>query len=126
MNRRVVSRVENQRTHRARIRTALALPAAALLAIAGSASADVLLIERVEAQSQVALPARGLSMRQVEQQFGAPSDRLDARGGQKSQWPTIHRWVYPQFTVYFEQDRVVNAVLNQATANETGPKPAIR
>ncbi|MGY0559543.1 MULTISPECIES: hypothetical protein [unclassified Luteimonas] len=94
--------------------------------MAGSASADVLLIERVEAQSQVALPARGLSMAQVEQQFGSPGERLDARGGQKSQWPTIHRWVYPQFTVYFERDRVVNAVLNQATANETGPKPAIR
>lgn len=107
-------------------RVLLALSAAALLSVAGSASADVLLIERVQAQSQIALPARGLSMSQVEQQFGAPSERLDARGGQKSQWPTIHRWVYPQFTVYFERDKVVNAVLNRATPNEAGPKPAIR
>ncbi len=102
------------------------LAAGMMLALAAPASADVLLIERVEAQSQVALPARGLSMAQVEQRFGAPSERLDARGGQKSQWPTIHRWVYPQFTVYFEQDRVINAVLNKAAPNEVGPRPAIR
>ena len=118
----------NSSTHvrRSRTRGILALPVAALLAMAGSASADVLLIERVEAQSQTALPARGLRMAEVERSLGAPANRLDARGGQKSQWPTINRWVYPQFTVYFERERVINAVLNQATANETGPKPAIR
>lgn len=114
------------RVHRSRIARLLALPAAALIAVAGTASADVLLIERVQAQSQATLPDRGLSMAQVEQRFGAPSERLDSRGGQKSQWPAINRWVYPQFTVYFERERVINAVLNQATANETGPKPAIR
>ncbi|MFZ7094666.1 hypothetical protein ACOPJQ_11595 [Luteimonas dalianensis] len=116
----------NNRNPFRRASSLLALPAAALLAVAGSASADVLLIERVEAQSQVALPDRGLSMAQVEQRFGAPSERLDARGGQKSDWPTINRWVYPQFTVYFERDRVINAVLNQARPNEVGPRPAIR
>lgn len=116
----------NNRNPFLRASSLLALPAAALLAVAGSASADVLLIERVEAQSQVALPDRGLSMAQVEQRFGAPSERLDARGGQKSDWPTINRWVYPQFTVYFERDRVINAVLNQARPNEVGPRPAIR
>ena len=116
----------NNRNPFRRASSLLALPAAALLAVAGSASADVLLIERVEAQSQVALPDRGLSMAQVEQRFGAPSERLDARGGQKSDWPTINRWVYPQFTVYFERERVINAVLNQARPNEVGPRPAIR
>ncbi|NLG59858.1 MAG: hypothetical protein GX538_06820 [Gammaproteobacteria bacterium] len=116
----------NSRNRTRRARALLAIPAAALLALAGQASADVLLIERVEAQSQVALPERGLSMAQVEQRFGAPSERLDPRGGQKGDWPTINRWVYPQFTVYFERDRVINAVLNQAAPNEVGPKPAIR
>lgn len=115
----------NSRTH-IRCRRLLGLPAAALLAIAGSASADVLLIDRVEAKTQAALPVRGLSMAEVEQRFGAPSQRLDPRGGQKNQWPTINRWVYPQFTVYFERERVINAVLNQSTPNEIGPKPAIR
>ncbi|PJJ99383.1 hypothetical protein CO641_07415 [Lysobacteraceae bacterium NML91-0213] len=97
-----------------------------LLLMAGSASADVLLIERVQAQSRVALPTQGMRMAEVEARYGAPAERLDPRGGQKRDWPTINRWVYPGFTVYFERDRVVNAVLNKAAANEIGPRPAIR
>ncbi|MEZ0469997.1 hypothetical protein [Luteimonas salinilitoris] len=102
------------------------LPLLALLAIAGTASAEVLLIERTQAQHESALPSRGMRMADVEARFGAPGERLDPRGGQKRQWPTINRWVYPAFTVYFERDRVVDAVLNQAASNEVGPKPAIR
>lgn len=105
------------------------IAAAALCALAlaaGSASADVLLVERVQAGAQVALPSQGMRMAEVEARFGAPSQRLDPRGGQKRDWPTIHRWVYPAFTVYFERDRVVNAVLNKAAPNEIGPRPAIR
>ena len=102
------------------------LLSAALLALPLSASAETLLIERVQDENAVALPTRGLSMAEVEARHGAPADRMDPRGGQKSQWPTIHRWVYPQFTVYFEQDRVIDAVLNKADPTEVGPKPAIR
>ena len=101
------------------------LLSAALLALPLSASAETLLIERVQDENAVALPTRGLSMAEVEARHGAPADRMDPRGGQKSQWPTIHRWVYPQFTVYFEQNRVIDAVLNQADPTEVGPKPAI-
>lgn len=97
-----------------------------VLAFAAPASADTLLVDRAQAKSQVQLPARGASAAQVEARFGAPAQRLEPRGGQKRQWPTIHRWVYPGFTVYFERDRVIDAVLNQASATETGPKPAIR
>ena len=103
-----------------------ALISAALLALPLAASAETLLIERVQDESAVALPTRGLSMAEVEARHGAPADRMDPRGGQKSQWPTIHRWVYPQFTVYFEQNRVIDAVLNKADPTEVGPKPAIR
>ena len=103
-----------------------ALLSAALLALPLSASAETLLIERVQDENAVALPTRGLSMAEVEARHGAPADRMDPRGGQKSQWPTIHRWVYPQFTVYFEQNRVIDAVLNKADPTEVGPKPAIR
>ena len=102
----------------------LAIALSAMFA-AGTASADTLLVDRVQASS-TSMPARGMSMAQVEARFGAPSQKLDPRGGQKRQWPTIHRWVYPAFTVYFEHGRVVDAVANQATADETGPKPAIR
>ena len=98
----------------------------ALLALCGGAQADTLLVERAQQKPAVAQPARGLSMGEVEARFGTPQEKLDPRGGQKRQWPTIHRWVYPAFTVYFENSRVIDAVANQATPGETGPKPPIR
>ena len=51
---------------------------------------------------------------------------MDPRGGQKRQWPTINRWVYPAFTVYFEKQRVIDVVARQASPDEVGPKPPIR
>jgi hypothetical protein len=102
------------------------LALSALLLFAGGASADTLLVDRSQRAAHVALPERGLTSAQVQARYGAPSQRLDPRGGQKRQWPTINRWVYPQFTVYFERDRVIDAVLNQASATEVGPRPAIR
>ena len=96
-----------------------------LCGLAGAAGADTLLVERVQAETP-ALPDRGLTMAQVEARFGAPAARLDPRGGQKSQWPVIHRWTYPAFTVYFERDRVIDAVANRASAGETGPLPPVR
>ena len=107
-----------------RLTSCLAL--SALLCVAGAASADTLLVDRAQKKAHVALPERGLSAAQVQARYGAPSQKLDPRGGQKRQWPTINRWVYPEFTVYFERDKVIDAVLNQATAAEVGPKPAIR
>lgn len=98
----------------------------ALLALPGLAGAETLLIERVQQENKAAMPARGMSMAQVQARFGAPGDRLDPRGGQKHQWPTINRWRYPGFTVYFENNKVIDAVATRADANEIGPKPAIR
>lgn len=103
-----------------------ALPLFALLALAGTASAEKLLIERVQEENKAALPARGMTMAQVEAKYGAPSERLDPRGGQKRQWPTINRWVYPAFTVYFEKSKVIDAVANKADETEVGPKPPVR
>lgn len=103
------------------------LPAVvALVLFAGTAApafADTLLIQRVEASRDLPMPQRGLSMADVEARYGAPEQRLDPRGGQHPQWPVINRWVYPAFTVYFEQDKVVNVVAAKALASETGPKP---
>ena len=102
-----------------------ALLAAAVPAIhCAPARADTLLIQRVPAP--YAAPTRGMSMAEVETRFGTPSERLDPRGGQKRQWPTINRWVYPDFTVYFERSRVIDVVVNRASPGETGPKPPIR
>lgn len=103
-----------------------ALFAVALLATAPPARADTLLIERVGDEAGMALPARGMRMAEVERKFGAPAQRLDPRGGQKRQWPAINRWTYANFVVYFERDKVIDAVAIRADANEVGPKPPIR
>lgn len=97
----------------------------AAIALALPVAAETLLIERVGAEGPGAAPTRGQSMAQVEARFGAPSQRLDPRGGQKRQWPTINRWMYPAFTVYFENNKVIDVVVNRASAEEIGPKPPI-
>lgn len=106
------------------VRTLFAACALALAGV-GAAGAETLLIDRVKQESG-AMPARGMRIADVEKRFGAPSERLQPAGGQKRQWPTIQRWVYPAFTVYFEQGRVIDAVANKADATEVGPKPPIR
>ncbi|MDO5505633.1 MAG: hypothetical protein Q4F49_04995 [Pseudoxanthomonas suwonensis] len=116
------------------MRHLITLPALLLLSSLATGSAlarstpdsgDTLLIERVNAPA-AATPVRGASMAQVTARFGAPLERLDARGGQKRQWPTINRWRYPDFIVYFERDRVIDVVAIQASATEAGPRPPIR
>ena len=51
---------------------------------------------------------------------------LDGRGNAPNIVCPINRWTYANFTVYFEKNRVIDAVANKADANEVGPKPAIR
>lgn len=104
----------------------LASACAMLLVFSPAHAGDVLLVDRVKQESATATPARGMSMAEVERRFGAPQSRLEPRGGQKRQWPTINRWVYADYTVYFERSRVVDVVLNQASPQETGPKPPVR
>ena len=93
-----------------------------LCGIAAGAQADTLLIERVQQANPALLPDRGLSMAQVQARYGVPAAKLAPRGGQKADWPVIHRWSYPAFTVYFERDKVIDAVENHAFG-ELGPKP---
>ena len=104
----------------------LVVPMFALLCCAGIASADTLLIERAQEKPAIALPVRGQTAADVEARFGAPQQKLEPRGGQKSQWPVINRWVYAGFTVYFEKNRVIDVVATQASPDEIGPKPPIK
>ncbi len=101
----------------------IALGTAVLAAPALAQRADTLLIDRASATADINAPRRGASMGQVEAQYGSPDQKLEPRGGQQPQWPVIHRWVYPQFTVYFENSHVIDTVLRQATPGEIGPKP---
>lgn len=107
--------------------TACVAIAASLIALASLPSrADTLLADRARQQIAAPHPSRGMTMAQVQKQFGDPQSKMDPRGGQKRDWPTINRWVYPQFTVYFQRDRVLDVVANKADANEVGPKPPVR
>jgi len=81
-----------------------------LLALAGAARADTLLIDGVEsdAQSASTRPKSGMSMTAVESTYGAPAQK-HATVGQ----PPITRWDYPNFSVYFEHDHVIHAVVRR-------------
>lgn len=82
-----------------------------LLALAaGVARADTLLIDGVEsdAQSASTRPKSGMTMTAVESTYGAPAQRHAAVGQ-----PPITRWDYPSFSVYFEHDRVIHAVVRR-------------
>ena len=106
-------------------RTSLGLAILLAVALAPSvAQADSLLVNRVQQEKGMNLPSRGMSMTQVEQRYGAPSSKLAPAGGDSHLHPTINRWVYPNYIVYFERDRVIDAVMNHATPNEIGPKNA--
>lgn len=110
-------------------KTITSLPLLAVLATGclamGTAHADTLLIDRANSKEAAVVPVRGQRMAQVVARFGEPSERLDPRGGQKSQWPTINRWSYPRFTVYFENERVIDVVANRSHPGEVGPKPPV-
>lgn len=51
-------------------------------------------------------PQRGMTMDQVSSQYGEPSQKLAPVGD-----PPITRWIYPQFTVTFERQYVIDAVV---------------
>lgn len=86
--------------------------------VATPATADSLLVQRIERAKASSLPRAGTPMAAVEAQYGAPTEERDAVGQ-----PPIARWIYPAFTVYFEYDKVVNAVINKSMPEEVGPKP---
>jgi hypothetical protein len=57
-------------------------------------------------ESDVATPARGMTMEQVATKFGTPVTKVPAVGR-----PPISRWEYPGFIVYFESDHVIHSVV---------------
>mgnify|MGYP005843143783 CR=1 FL=1 len=73
-----------------------------------SVAADVLLIEEVRERMQRDLPDNGLTKTQVEQRYGAPGERRAPVGD-----PPITRWVYDDYSVYFEHDLVIESVLHR-------------
>jgi len=73
----------------------------------GSASllADEVRIPVGEQGTQMDKPHTGMTKAQVQDKYGEPQERSQPVGD-----PPISYWEYPNFTVYFEYDRVIHAV----------------
>ena len=92
--------------------TALFL-AATLAFIAPLSVADVLLLEAINeapANNNEGLPRprTGQTMDTVRSRFGAPAQEIPWVGE-----PPISRWIYDDFTVYFEHEHVINTVVHR-------------
>ena len=74
-------------------------------------------------ESDVATPARGMTMDQVASKFGAPVTKVPAVGN-----PPISRWEYPGFVVYFEHEHVIHSVVpsDGCAIERMRPRRAIR
>jgi hypothetical protein len=92
--------------------------AVGLAAIVASASLGLARAETIVTDGQVSVvpsdiarPGPGMTMQNVEAKFGAPAERHPAVGT-----PAITRWDYQGFSVFFENDRVIHAVVTFAPA----------
>ncbi|WP_126454840.1 hypothetical protein [Sulfuriflexus mobilis] len=73
------------------------------------AAAETLSIIDAPANSTTGIPrpGRGMTMQQVEAAFGSPRQKMAPVGE-----PPITRWVYEQYTVHFEHDRVIHSAVH--------------
>jgi hypothetical protein len=81
--------------------------AAILMLFAGTALADVLIIDEVRQVERMDLPKNGYTMTEIESRFGQPEQRHQPVGD-----PPITRWDYADYSVYFEHDLVLFSVLH--------------
>lgn len=51
-------------------------------------------------------PSKGMTMAEVRERYGDPKEEVPPVGD-----PPISRWVYEQYTVYFENHRVLHSVI---------------
>ena len=73
------------------------------------ARADVLALPEAGAVLD-ALPAKGSSMAAVIREYGEPKLRHAPAGGDSPKHPPITRWDYEGYSVFFENEHVVDAV----------------
>lgn len=89
----------------------LAAAALAATALTSAASAETIVVGDAIAvrETTVPHPDRGMTMNAVEAKFGQPATRHNAVGQ-----PPITRWDYPGFSVYFEHQFVIHAVVSSS------------
>ena len=78
-----------------------------LLATSGLRAEVVQMPAQDKQTLNIEMPGRGMTMVNVEARFGQPLERIKEVGQ-----PPITRWVYKDFTVYFEYQYVIHAVIN--------------
>ncbi|MCG8669914.1 MAG: phosphodiesterase [Pseudomonadales bacterium] len=79
---------------------------ASVFSFSSTVSADTVAVPLgQQGNTTVETPRRGLNKPQVEQRYGSPNDKVPAVGE-----PPISRWVYSDYTVYFDTDYVVHSV----------------
>lgn len=88
----------------------IALAGLIILLAAPAVQADRLLIDTVQETWQASpdAPRTGQTMDQVKARHGDPQQTVAPVGE-----PPITRWVYNDYTVYFEHDRVLHAVMQR-------------
>jgi hypothetical protein len=90
--------------HKLRILTIVAM-AVGLMA---GANAETVKTPSISSGADGSRPMRGTTQAQVESKWGSPVTKKAAVGE-----PPISSWEYQAFTVYFEYDRVIHAVLKR-------------
>lgn len=87
-----------------RILSAIAL----LVAFGAMANAETVNMSGATAGSDDGRPSRGMTQASVESRYGSPVS-VEAPVGE----PPITRWVYSDFVVFFEYDKVIHAVVKR-------------
>ncbi|AOE49882.1 hypothetical protein [Kangiella sediminilitoris] len=59
-------------------------------------------------EKNIQVPKAGVTKSYVEQNFGSPN-RVEGPVGE----PPITKWIYNDYTVYFEYDRVIHSVIHK-------------
>ena len=76
-------------------------------------------VQAAEPTLSITLPGRGMTMTEVESKFGLPQQKYPEVGD-----PPITRWVYGNFSVYFEYQYVIHAVAQTGGMPVPPPMPA--
>jgi len=92
-------------------KSSLIIAGALIVSFSSIAQAEVISIadpryDVANSSEGVMRPTRGMSMADVEQEFGQPDQRTDAVGE-----PPITQWKYSGFNVYFEYNTVIHSVV---------------
>ena len=77
-----------------------------LVGLSSSVSAETINLGVKKGEFIAQLPSRGMTKESVVSQFGKPIKKTEAVGN-----PPISKWLYPRFSVYFETNHVIHAVI---------------